>query len=408
VGNFEKRGGIFLVAALVLLVVFFAGCTEKPTATPAPTIPPKPVVYEGTVYVSGMGGHFSEAKIKIDPSNSAEPIEVISLDRIKLHKDINISKKIYGTHDPRIDLKRNILYWSAYVSDQGKVHVGAIDLGKKGKDKRKFDVTVDMDPGTIKPAVDVTTSKQMPMYCGSAQTEKYFMPVFMAYPGYIDLFDKDTMEHKSRVYLDHPDIPKVYTWTHGVNTPDGKNVMIWMGDSVSGGAFPREKPTYFLFLLDAAALERGELKILKKGTITGDPKKTAAFRGFFTNDGKYLLLSGRDRGYVIDAETLQVVDAEMMPEGWENHDIMPTPDDKYALFTLRVPIGEVDGKTIKDGQLQLYDMSKKALVGKPVSMCQTCHEEEEVEPHSAILCGQDATWKVNGKTTPSSAGLFLQ
>jgi hypothetical protein len=364
------------------------------------------VIYEGVIYVAGMGGHFAEATVRIDPSNTEEPIEVISLDRIKLHKDINISKKIYATHDPRIDLKRNMLYWSAYVSDKGKVHVGARSLGK---DRKKIDVTVDIDPGTIKPAVDVTKSKQMPMYCGSAQTEKYFMPVFMAYPGYIDLFDKDTMEHKSRVYLNHPDIPKVYTWTHGVNTPDGKAVMIWMGDSEAGGKFPRGKPNTFLFLLDAAALERGELKILKKGVIPGDPKKTASFRGYFTNDGKYLLLSGRDRGYIIDAETLEVVDAEIIPDGWENHDIMPTPDDKYAIFTLRVPIGEKDGKTIKDGQLQLYDMSKKQLVGKPVSVCITCHEEEEVEPiTSAILCGEDAIWEVNGDKVPSSAGLFLK
>lgn len=390
-------GKIFL-ASLVLLI-FFTGCAQQPAEKPAaaPAAPlPKPTVYEGTVYVSGMGGHFSEAKIKIDPSNSAEPIEMVSLDRIKLHTDINISKKIYATHDPRIDLKTNTLYWSAYVNDSGDVHVGKVNLGTS---KVEADVKISRD----------ASYKSGPMYCGSGQSTNEYLPVFMGYPGYIDIVDKATMAHKKRVYLDSPEIPKSYTWAHGVNSPDGKYMMLWLGESPEGkaGVFPRENPNTHVFKLDMAALLNGELKILRKGTVVGDPKTTAAFRGFFTNDGKYLLLSGRDRGYVIDAETLRVVDAEILPAGWENHDIMPTHDDKYALFTLRVPVAEVDGKKIMDGQLQLYDMAKKELFGKPVSVCDSCHVKEDVTG-SAILCGQDAVWQVDGKITSSSAGLSLK
>lgn len=374
---------------MLVLGIMASGCITKPVETPAPP-PPKPAVYEGTLYVAGMGGHFSEAKVKIDPAK-ADPIEIVSLDRIKLHPNITIAKKIYATHDPIIDHKTNTLYWSAYVNDSGDVHVGKVDLSTG---KVVADVKIPRDVSFKKP----------PMYCGSGQTASEYMPVFMGYPGYIDILDKATMAHKKRVYLDSPDIPKSYTFAHGVNSPDGKYMMLWLGESAEdkAGAFPRENPNLHIFKLDMAALLNGELKIVQKAVVTGDPKNTVFFRGHFTNDGRYLLVSGRDRGYILDAATLKEVDVEMLTSAALgthtdiNHDIMPTYDGKYAIFTLRIPMEYKVGNETKkftDGQIQLYDMGKKEMVGKPVSVCFKCHDKEEVAPASAVLCGIGAVWK---------------
>ena len=48
-----------------------------------------------------------------------------------------------------------------------------------------------------------------------------------------------------------------------------------------------------------------------------------------------------------------------------------------------------------DGQLRLFDVAAKKLVGKSTSACLKCHDEQlgtgEDAPH-AILCGLDVNW----------------
>ncbi len=87
-----------------------------------------------------------------------------------------------------------------------------------------------------------------------------------------------------------------------------------------------------------------------------------------------------------------------MPSGWENHDVIPVPDSRYALFSLRVPPGIKDGDDVaklKDGQIQVYDIRKKEVIGKPVSVCNKCHVKEGVElKPGMVLCGADVLWKL--------------
>ncbi len=380
----------WLRAVPVALVVLVAGCGAKGSPQAATSEPQTPtpsgqaVTYEGTLYVAGMGGHFAEAKVRIDPSKQ-EPIEVISLDRIKLHQDKDTMIKKYPNMEATIDPQTNTLFWAAAVEDNGKVHVGKVDLSTG---RVVADVTVDKD----------ASFQKGPMYCAATQTAGEYLPVFMGYPGYIDIFDKETMAHKRRVYLDHPEITKDYTWAHAMASPDGKHVYLWMGESAPGkaGDFPRDNPNTLIFKLDTAALLNGEIKILQKAVVTGDAKNTAAFRGRFTPDGKYLFVAARDRAFLLDAETLKEVDVEMVPQGWEAHDVKPTPDGRYALVTLRVPVDvQVNGKTEQglDGMVQLYDLDKKQLVGKPVSTCMSCHQREQAGVVKAALCGIDAVWK---------------
>jgi hypothetical protein len=122
--------------------------------------------YTGTLYVAGMGGHFAVVDVGIDPS-AAKPIQITSIDKI----DIGESST-HPTHDARIDTKdRNTMYWSTYKKDKSannQLHVGKSDL-KTGK------VLIDK---TL--ALPEESKWAGANYCGSGQSEKYFLPVSMA------------------------------------------------------------------------------------------------------------------------------------------------------------------------------------------------------------------------------------
>lgn len=337
-------------------------------------------VYQGTVYVAGMGGHIAKAEVRIDPSQ-AEPISVVKLTRIKLHSDAAVAKKAYATHDVRIDHAKNVMFWSAFVLDGESLHAGKIDLAT-GK------VVAD-----AKFPKDQRTIAQGPMYCGSGQTKDKFLPVMMGYEGFVDIVDKETMKLERRVFFDHPKIPKNYVWAHGVSSPDGKEFALWMSLADTPGKFPREKEgRHLVLVLDTPALVKGEIQVLRETTLTGDPKGSALFRGFYTSDGKQLLISGRDRSWVLDGKTLKVLAETANSPGWENHDVQPLPGDRYALLTHRVPMEFEPGKKGMDGQLELYDLTRMARVGKAVSVCQSCHKDEDIKTTS-IACGLDSVWK---------------
>ena len=337
-------------------------------------------VYQGTVYVAGMGGHIAKAEVRIDPSQP-EPITVVKLSRIKLNSDPAVAKKAYATHDVRIDHARNVMYWSTFMLDGESLHAGKIDLAT-GK------VVAD-----AKFPKDQRTTAQGPMYCASGQTKDKFLPVMMGYEGYVDVVDKETLKLERRVFFDHPKIPKNYVWAHGVTSPDGKEFALWMSLADIPGKFPREKEArHVVLILDTPALVKGEIKVLREATLTGDPKGSALFRGYYTSDGKRLLISARDRTWLLDAASLKVLGETANSPGWENHDVQPLPGDKYALLTHRVPMDIEPGKKGMDGQLELYDLTRMARVGKAVSVCQSCHNDEGIKTTS-VACGLESVWK---------------
>jgi hypothetical protein len=234
-----------------------------------------------------------------------------------------------------------------------------------------------------------------PMYCGSGQTSDKYLPVVMGYQGSIDVVDKESMKLERRVLLEHPKIPKNYLWAHGVNSPNGKEFALWVSLGDKPGTFPRgSEARQQIFILDTAALLAGEIKVLRDMTLRSDPKSSAFFRGYYTSDGKQLLISGRDRQWVIDPQAMKLVAESANPPGVENHDIQPLPGNRYALLTQRVGIHvpQAEGTKITDGQVELYDLSKKARVGKAVSVCNDCHKNANIWPTS-ILCGIDSVWK---------------
>ena len=339
--------------------------------------------YSGTLYVAGMGGHFAVADVTIDPASDS-PIKVNNLDML------DIGGKTHPTHDARIDVNdRNTMFWSTYKLDTwkekgakgGKLHVGKSDL-KTGNVIK--DVAID----TPKRATWLGAN-----YCASGQSEKYFIPISMANEGYLDIIDKATLELKHRVHFDELGIKAgETTFAHGINTPDMKKFLLTLNLTPKGHT--KWSGNTRLIMLDMAALLDGKLKKLAEADITGKAKDatggTITFRQYFTDDGKLLFQSGADRGYMIDATTLKVLD-EITPLPGENHDIIPTPDGKYAVMTLREKAKDFAGKDSVDGTLLLYDIAAKKTIGKTTSVCFACHIDEGVG--KAILCGLDANWK---------------
>lgn len=340
--------------------------------------------YDGTLYIAGMGGHFSVADVSIDPNNEAAPITVNSVEML------DIGGKGYPTHDARIDAKdRNTMYWSTYKLDTwkekgakgGNLHVGTVDL-KTGE--------VTKDVAFAPPERAKWTGAN---YCASGQSASSYMPISMANEGYLDVYDKETMKLKHRVFFEDLGFkPGEFTFAHGNSTPDMKKFLLTVNLTPDG--FTKWTGNTRIMYLDMAALEQGKIKLLADAVITGKPKDatggTITFRQYFTPDGKYLLQSGADRGYLIDAETLKVLD-EITPLPGENHDIMPTPDGKYAVMTLREKAKDYEGNDSVDGTLLLYDIEARKTVGSSASVCFACHKGEGIG--KAILCGVDGNWK---------------
>jgi hypothetical protein len=385
----NKMKKVFLVSLMVALIIggYLAFSTVDSTT---PTVVAGKA-YDATVYVAGHGGHFAKADVTIDPNNSDNPIKVNDLNMVNIGTTAS-----HKTHDARIDANDpNILFWSTYALDKdGKMHVGKSDLrtGEVIKD-------VAMDPDPRAPG------KTGPLYCASGQSKNFYMPIFMGTEAYVDLLDKKTLDKKHRMFISDIGYKAgTYQFVHGINSNDLKKFLIVV---VMKGEDSKMNGKQDLILVDLPALEKGEWKVLSKTTLTGEPAKTITFRGYFSTDDKLIFQSAGDRMYVIDAATLKLVDEKMTKPGYgENHDIMPSPDGKYALLTLRTaetqgcdiqgnPVMDKEGKPliITDGALALYDVSAKKLIGKTVSVCFDCHKGMGTGDKNAILCGLDATWK---------------
>jgi len=367
-----------LSAVVVMSLVVGGYFAFSGSDTPSPVAEANAAsTYNGTLYVAGMGGHFAVADVTINPANATDPIKVNSLEML------DIGGKTHPTHDARIDAKdKNTMFWSTYKTDpDGKLHVGKSDLSTGA---------VITDIATDVPARAGWTGAN---YCASGQSADSFIPVSMANEGYIDVWDKKTMTLKHRVFFDDLGIKAgETTFAHGINTPDMTKFLLTVNLTPTGHT--KWTGSTKLIMLDMAALEQGKAQKLAEATITGKPMGaeggTITFRQYFSNDGKYLFQSGADRAYLIDGNTLQVLD-EITPLPGENHDIIPTPDGKYAVLTLREKAADFEGKDSVDGTLLLYDVDAKKTFGNTASVCFGCHKKEGIG--KAILCGLDANWK---------------
>jgi len=377
---------ILALVGMAAVVVFgYLAFTTVDTETAPAAVAAGPV-YNATIVVAGMGGHFSQADITLDPSNAKDPVKINKMDSVV------IGDKFYATHDPRIDSNDpNTMFWSTYVPDANKkIHVGKTDL-RTGKVIQ--DVALTPDPKA--------PTEKAPAYCASGQSKNYYMPVFMGQEGYIDVFDKKDLSLKQRLWVSDLGYAKgTYKFTHGVNSPDFKTFLVALNQAKEG----KGTGDIDFILVDMAELEKGKFKVLAKNTLKGEPDKTITFRQHFSRDSKYILQSAGDRFWVLDAKTLKLVDEKMMPTGSQIHDAQTTPDDKYALLTVRsITEGcDIEGKPlirdgkpveITDGMVMVYDAAAKKVHEKQTSVCQSCHRSSGVGDKNAVLCGIDSVYK---------------
>lgn len=379
-----KKNALLFMGIAMVLVAGFLAATSVDSATPAAApAAPSAGTYSATVYVAGMGGHFAKSEVTIDPASADNLIKIDNLDRVVIGM-----KNTHPTHDARVDVNDpNVLFWSTYVLDpQGKMHVGKSDL-KTGNVIKDVALTPDTKAPGAKP----------PLYCASGQSKKFYMPVFMGTEGYVDVFDKASLELKRRVFVSDLGYKAgTYKFLHGINSPDMKKFILVLNEAKEG----KGTGNVDFILVDLPSLEKGKLKQLAKNTLKGEPEKTLTFRQYFSADGKYIFQSAADRMWVLDASTLKLVDEKMAPEGSQIHDAMPTPDGKYAILTVRSIAAACDldgkpipGKDITDGTLMLYDAGAKKLHDKSVSTCLACHKGVGLGDKTAVLCGIDAAWK---------------
>lgn len=366
-------------AALAVLTGGYLSYTTVDETTTA-AVAAKPT-YNATMYVAGMGGHFAVADVTIDPNDSKAPLKVNGMPGM-----LSIgNKKTHPTHDPRIDVNdRSVMYWSTYKLDpEGNLHVGKSDL-KSGK--KLVDLALPPDPRTTWNGAN---------YCGSGQTEKYYMPVQMGNEGSIDIFSKEDMSLKHRVFFDDLGYKSgEYTFAHGTNSNNMKYFLLSLNLTPDGHTKFTGKTQ--MIMLDMKALEQGKIKKIAETTLPGKPKDSSGgsitFRQYFSQDDSLIFQSGADRAYVIDAKTLELLDV-VTPLPGAAHDFIPTPDAKYAVLTLRERVfSPKDEGDVTDGVLALYDVKAKKLIGDTVSTCLTCHHQMGMGG-SAILCGIDANWK---------------
>lgn len=375
-----KKVFVIVLAAVVMFGGYLAFTTVD---SKSEVVVAAKKTYSGTTYVAGMGGHFTKADFTIDPNNEAAPINITNLDRVVIG-----DKSSHPTHDARIDSNDpNTLFWSTYVLDKdGKQHVGKSDL-KTGNVIK--DVAMNPDPRS--------KAEKPPVYCASGQSKANYMPVFMGNEGYVDVFDKKTMEHKHRVFVSDLGYKAgSYVFTHGINSNDMTKFLLTFTMKGEDG---KANGKIDFVLVDLAELDKGKFKELARTTHTGEPGKTITFRQYFSKDDKYIFQSAADRFWLLDAKTLAMVDEKMTPG--QNHDAQPTADGKYAILTLRTSdtaACDMDGKPIADkkitdGVLVAYDVEAKKIIGKSASVCFDCHKSMGLGDKNAVLCGLDTNWK---------------
>lgn len=212
------------------------------------------------------------------------------------------------------------------------------------------------------------------------------------------------------VFLDGMLPDENYYHTHGSTSPDGKKMLI----TINKADKPYGKTTGVadLYLLDAEKLSQGKVVKLLGPVSIGSSKttpKNVLFRSTWTADGSKIMLSGGDRFWVINAADLKPLNgvdgnpnllAGSAGKWHHNHDALPTTDGKYVILTLRTKPHSGDDASKIDGEIKLYDIAANAVVGKGVSVCNSCHVNQLGSNKSAILCGLD------GKVEKQANGMY--
>jgi hypothetical protein len=376
------------VGSLVVAIALCAcGAESEPgidtgISTAAASVPPG--AYVGKVYAAGVGGHMAVVNLSVDPNDTAAPLKVSKLDRIRLGSAQN-----YGFHDVRIDRTRGRagkLFWSTINADAaGGYRYGRGDLASGRVD---CEVQIPLPPRSAAPG-----------YCGAGQSADQFLKVWMGTRGFVDVINKDTCAHEKRVYLDEiPGMPPYWSMAHGTNTKDFSTMTISLNLLDSAGVALNQG---MLVNLDMASLLAGAPVITAVGPPVQGPAKTIFYRQEWTPDASTLVQGGKAAFYRFDANLTEQCRGLLPLENGkqtETHDLTLVPNSDYAVMHLRRWMDYGLSVPVLDGQLQLVKVSTCQTVGTPVSMCVGCHNKNGMVKESPgldgrwISCGLDSTW----------------
>jgi hypothetical protein len=337
--------------------------------------------------------------VTIDPSNTTAPIVVnaAGLDRIQLSTTSAANNTTHIFHDVRLDGTK--LYYSAIFTDgsganPGMVHLGYVDTGDRSVHDAMIDATAEATAGMA--------------YCGSGQSSTHFFPMTMSSPAYIDAIAKSAIVSgaalsstgasvkRTMVESFRPSGDPNYKFVHGVNSPDHTKLFVAVNETASG-SMTGAITGYLMNTSDVVAGTVTSSNVTSR-TISGltPGGGTIAFRSSFTPDGTKILQAGANRLLVLNASDLAVLDNNTglggsfaANGGVENHDVMTTPDGRYAILSLRFKHSSSEQQ---DSGLQLYDIANKATIGDPVGVCSRCHSAATT---ARKTCGIDGSLTVH-------------
>ncbi len=213
---------------------------------------------------------------------------------------------------------------------------------------------------------------------------------------------------------------------HGASSPDGTK--IYMSTNQMAGLTEANNTAGNLraYMINASKLVSGGVTtndVLAKNisiavassnsTTLGDLEGTIAYRASFTPNGQYILQSGSDRLIILKASDLtEYVDSSgtgAAPSGAsaakttaiasglgagtfggiEVHDVIATPDSRYAILSLRYYTDALHASGgIKNSGVQLYDIANKTFIGKVATTCGLCHASSPAaDGNSRDTCG---------------------
>jgi hypothetical protein len=308
--------------------------------------------YNGTIYMaSTSGGHIVKFAVAIDPANAGN--EIVMTGRVKLDlASPGTLNKTHNFHDVRYDAATSRVYYSGIKADSaggavnGQTHLGYVD-------------TTAFNAGGIHDATIETTAAAQAglVYCASGQTDDYYIPMTMSYPAYIDVIRKNTVKTGAAL----------------TSTPKQLYVAVNETTAGTGGTGAGQTGQFTGYLLDMSDVTAGTVSPSSVTATSPTTSAAVAFRSTYTPDGSKILQAGADRLVVLDGSTL----AELSNDtaiGGENHDVMPTPDGKYALLALRYKDG---AEAFNTSGLQLYNIQTGSYgaVGNPVNTCGGCHND---------------------------------
>lgn len=330
----------------------------------------------GTLYISGMGGHFAKAVIKIDPSKSSPIILTKRLSKV----DIG-NRPTHPTRDARIDLSDpQTMFYSTYKFDEkiGAPHVGKINLSTD----KIFDVAAPVPS-------QVTHTKTL--YGSSGQTNDFYLPATWTHRGYIDVFRKSDLSREHTIFLEGTtaDIQKPYKFLQVASSSDLTKLLVLRNEANKDHG--KTNGNLHVYELDAKSIEDGQVRVLKKSVVKGN-RESLAFGAAYSSKDDLIAIADADIMLLLNNK-FEALDAEPMNNLDQIHDVVFTPNDKYAILALRVKVPHRNAKNPKnpqmgeftmDGQLRLYDVEEKKLIGRATSVCQPCHDRKGIPEHSII------------------------